>query len=108
MANTFNSVKQQNVGTTAVDVYTVPASTSAVVIGMTCANKITTETKCTVQIISGVTTTILANSVSIPTNETYVPIGGVQKIVLKAGEKIRVFSNTANSIDVIVSMLEIA
>jgi hypothetical protein len=37
-----------------------------------------------------------------------IPIGGGQKLVLEAGDSISVNTNTASSVDVILSLLEIS
>lgn len=108
MANTFNNAKIVGLGTTATILYTVPVGTTTTIIGMTLANKIATGVRVDVEIISGVDIINISKGMAVPTNETYVPVGGVQKLVLKAGEQIRVKSDTAASIDVFASMLEIS
>jgi hypothetical protein len=56
--------------------------------------------------ISGSDFYIIKNAV-IPVGGALVPIGGEQKVVLEAGDAIKVISNNASSADVIVSVLEI-
>jgi len=91
MANTFTRKLSRGVGTTATQVggYTVQASTTAVVVGLTIAN-----------------TSIVTNA-PISSGASLVPIGGDQKIVLITGDKIYVQSSAASSIDAILSIMEI-
>ena len=50
MANNFKNYFAGSVGTSTVDVYTVPASTSATVIGLSIANLITTPISANVMV----------------------------------------------------------
>jgi hypothetical protein len=107
MANTFKNSALASVGTSAGTLYTAPSSTTATIIGLTVAN--ITMTPITIGIyltISGSDFYIIKNAV-IPVGGALVPIGGEQKVVLEAGDAIKVISNSASSADVIVSVLEI-
>ena len=108
MSSTFRSYAAQAVGITPVDIYTVPAVTSTTVIGLSLANVTASAVTATVTITkAGVVTNIVKN-IPIPTGSSVVIVGGEQKLVLEAGNKFSVTSNTASSIDVIGSILEIA
>jgi hypothetical protein len=109
MANTFTRKTQKNVGATAdiIGNYTVPSSTTAIVIGLTCTN--TTGSAITANVFLGnasANTYIVANA-PISSGASLIPIGGDQKIVMITGDKIYVQSSAATSIDAILSIMEI-
>jgi len=110
MANNFKNYFAGSVGTSSVDVYTVPSLTSATVIGMSISNIITTPISANVIVFNSTA----ANSLFMVKNATIapggalVPIGGDQKLVLEAGDKLQVQTGTATSADVILSVLEIS
>lgn len=108
MANTFKNAALAGVGNTAATLYTAPSLTTTTVIGLTVAN--ITMTPITIGIyltISGSDFYIIKNAV-IPVGGALVPVGGDQKVVLEAGDAIKVISNNASSADVIISVLEIS
>ena len=49
----------------------------------------------------------MVKDVPIPANASLVAVGGDQKVVLIAGDKLIITSDTASSVDVIMSFLEI-
>lgn len=110
MANVFRRKSSRNIGATpqVVGGYTVPAATDAVVIGLILANISSTTITGTVTITGsgGNITNIVRNAV-IPVGGSLVVAGGEQKIVLETGDTVNVTSNTAASIDVTMSILEI-
>lgn len=109
MANTFKSYGDAGAGTSASTVYTAPASTTSTVIGMTLANVSTGGVSADVQLVkSGGSSYYLAKSAPVPLGGTFVVVGGEQKLVLETGDRIDVTSDTASSIDTIVSVLEIS
>ena len=111
MANTFK-VKTFGGGSTAADtamtVYTCPASTQTTIIGLTVANITTSQILVTVNLENndGDNVAIIKNA-PIPVGGAFVPIGGDQKVVMEASDVIKVTSDTANSADSTLSILEI-
>jgi hypothetical protein len=108
MANTFK-VKTFDGSSTAanalMNVYTVPASTTTVVIGLTVAN--TTSSQITVDIkLSANSTVFLAKDIPIPAGSSFEYMSG-NKIVMEATHTISVVSDTANSADSTLSIMEI-
>jgi hypothetical protein len=108
MANLFVNKSSRAIGVTNTKVaaYTVAAATTGVVIGISCANILTSAITVTVQVHDGTNfTNVLANAP--------VPVGGAlvitdnQKIVLQTGYGIYVQASVAASVDVIMSILEI-
>lgn len=100
MANTFVNYTGAAVGTTPSTVYTVPAATTAVMIGMNVANVTAAQITVDVQ-VAGV---YLVKGVAIPAGSSLSVLDG--KIILEAADTAVVTSNTAASVDVIISVLE--
>ena len=109
MANIFTSALTNNVGTTVTTVYTADTAnlTSATIIGMTLANNQGSEVAATVSLERGGITVDLITDVPIPQGSSFVPVGGDQKVVLLLNDVLTVKSSVTNSIDVVVSLLEI-
>ena len=108
MANTFKNRTLRAVGTSATDVgAVVAASTQTTLIGMTMANITTGVINVTATVNDGTNTTHIVKDAPIPTGGSLILLGGDQKVVLMTGDKVIVTSNTASSVDVIMSFLEI-
>jgi biopolymer transport protein ExbD len=100
MANTFKNYTSASVGTGATTTYTVPSSTTAVVIGCNLANRTTSQIAVDVQ-CAGV---YLVKGAPIPANSALSVLDG--KVILETTDTVVVTSDTASSADVIVSVLE--
>lgn len=108
MANTFKNNFLKNATTTAANAYVTPAATQTTIIGMTIGNTTASPITANVTIVSGGVTHFLVQNATISNGGALVPIGGDQKLVMEAGDFMQVQTSTANSADVIVSVLEIA
>ena len=108
MANTFKNAAAAATGTSEVSVYTVPSSTTTTVIGLTMANVTagTIEADIRVYDSSGTAHYYLIKSAEIFTGGALVAVGGDQKLVLETGDIVKVKSDTASSIDTIISVME--
>jgi len=108
MANSFKNAVTSGIGDSAADVYTAPASTTTTVIGMTVANihSSAIAVDVTVTDTSGSVTAYIVKAAPVPVGGSLVVIGGDQKLVLETTDKISVTSDTASSVDAIVSVLE--
>ncbi len=109
MANTFKS-KSFNGSSTAANtlmtVYTVPSTTTAIVIGLNLANISNSLISVNVQVIKSVGDDIyVAKSVPIPTGGALELMTG-NKYVLETGDIIKVSSSVANSLDSMLSIME--
>jgi hypothetical protein len=100
MANTFKSYKEESIGTSSVSVYTVPSGTTAVVIGFTLSNKISSQITVDVQFDS----TYLLKNTPIPPGSTLSALDG--KIILEEGTVIMITASNAISVDAILSVVE--
>lgn len=108
MANTFKSFGLSSVGTTLTDAYTAGTGVTATVIGTSIANVgVSTLVTVDVTLTKGVTDFYLIKNAPIVPGGTLVVVGGDQKVVLEPGNKIKVKSSLASSVDVVVSVLEI-
>ena len=107
MANTFKLKTKANVGITTQNVYVVPSATTTVVIGITLAN--TSGSGCLVGV--GITrpssddVKVLKN-VPIPQGSS-LEFMSVNKVVLEAADTLTVNSDTNNSIDASLTIMEI-
>jgi hypothetical protein len=109
MANTFKNAAAAATGTSEVSVYTVPSSTTTTVIGLTCANVTSTSPiKVSIRVYDASATAhfYVVKNAEIFEGGALVAVGGDQKLVLETGDIIKIISDTASSIDTIVSVME--
>ena len=109
MANIFYRKMSANVGNTAVTLgsYTVGSNTKAVVLGLTLANRAGATINADVYINNGSDNYYLVKAAPINVGGALVPIGGDQKLVLQAGDNVKVRSDSATSLDAVMSIMEI-
>lgn len=100
MADIFKNYTAASVGTTPSTVYTVPAATTSITIGLTVANTIANQITVDVQ-AAGV---YVIKDAPIPSGSALSVLDG--KIILEAADTVVVTANTASSADVILSVLE--
>ena len=108
MANTFK-VKTFDGSSTAanaaMNIYTVPASTTTVVIGLTIANTSSSQILVDIKLNAGANV-FLAKDIPIPASSSFEYMAG-NKIIMEANHTISVISDTANSADTTLSIMEI-
>ena len=98
---------------TEMTIYTGKSSTETTIIGMSIANITSSQILVDVKIESNSSDTetnanvFLIKDAPIPVGGTLVPVGGDQKIVLQATDVLKVQSDTANSADTVLRVLEI-
>ena len=107
MANTFKLKTKANVGITTENIYVVPSATTTVVIGITLANVSGAGAVVGVGITrpSADDVKVLKN-VAVPQGSTLEFMGG-NKVVLEATDTLTVNSDTNNSIDASLTIMEI-
>jgi hypothetical protein len=108
MANQFNKTLNIGVGTSPVEVYSTGASTRATVIGINIANTTDDTVFVNIQLkdennITG----FVVKDAEIPPGSALAAMGGDQKLVMDPLNYLIISSDTASSIDVVVSVLEI-
>ena len=110
MANTFKRKYSSSVGTTATVIgdYQVLASVQTTVIGMSCSNTSasTISVDAYLQAPNG-DVVYLIKGAPVPSGGSLVIVGGDQKVVMETGDKVKIVSDTASSLDVVMSILEI-
>ena len=112
MANAFLSETDTAIGTSAATIYTCPSSTETT-IGLSIANIVTSQVAVDVKLngagrTSGAVDNVhLVKAAPIPVGGSLVVVGGDQKVVLEPGDTITVESDTASSVDVVLSHLDI-
>ncbi|MEK9896026.1 MAG: hypothetical protein VW518_06315 [Burkholderiaceae bacterium] len=109
MANTFKRKLSRSIGTslTAVGSYTVASSTQVTVIGLAVSNTTASQVLVDATVNDGTNDTYLIKDAPIPVGGSLVIIGGDQKVVLETLDSIKVKSDTASSVDAVMSILEI-
>tara|TARA_R100000773_G_C4134812_1_gene64050 strand:- start:179 stop:523 length:345 start_codon:yes stop_codon:yes gene_type:complete len=113
MANAFLSETDKEIGTSTATVFTCGSSTESTIIGLSVANRVTSQILVDVELDASSRTSgsedkvFLVKDAPIPVGGTLVVIGGDQKVVLEPGDAIKVTSDTASSADVVLSHLDI-
>ena len=109
MANTFKLKTKANVGVTTVGIYTAPAATTTVVIGITLSN----TSGSGVNVGGAVSRTSatqddvhLLKNAPIPQGSSLEFMGG-NKVVLETNDQINVDSDTNSSVDAALTIMEI-
>jgi hypothetical protein len=110
MANTFTRKLSRNIGTSADDIgnYTVPLATTTIVVGLSVTN--TTGSAITASVFiqdAAVANTYVITNAPVSSGSSLIVGGGDQKLVLIEGDKVFVQSSAANSIDAVMSIMEI-
>ena len=109
MANTFKSITKTGGATAAntdITVYTVPASTTTIIIGLTISNLINTSITADVKLENADGDNIhIGKNLPIPSGSALNALTG--KVVMETGDILKVQSDTANSADIALSIMEV-
>ena len=110
MANTFKVKTSENSSTNAdtfATVYTVPSSTTTIVLGLTIANLLSQSIESTVFLENADGDNVnIAKLAAIPAKSALELMTG-NKYVMETGDVLKVKSDIANSFDVTLSIMEI-
>ena len=108
MANTFKSYTKTTVTNSLTDIYTVPSATTSIVIGISLANILdngnTVYADVKVDKSTGDDVFLIKNA-PLYAGAAFT-LSDTGKIILETGDKIQAISNTASSVDILVSVLE--
>ena len=117
MANTFKLKSKTNVGVTTVGIYTVPSSTTTVVIGITLANTsgsginvgvgVSRAAEGAVGLGTGHDDISFLKNTPIPQGSSLEVMSG-NKIVMEASDIFKAESDVNNSLDVALTIMEIS
>ena len=108
MANTFKSTTSGSIGTTLTNVYTCPGSTTTIILGASLANIDNNNIGGSIKLAKNGTGVGVDD-----VKEAPVPVGSAvevmagNKVVMEAADVLQFQSDTASSLDVTVSLLEI-
>ena len=108
MANTFKNKVfngDSSLANSDMAVFTVPSSTTTVVIGLTLANTGSTQILADIKLNAG-QVVFLAKDIPIPVGSSFEYMAG-NKIVMETGHSLIVQSSVANSLDTVASIMEI-
>jgi hypothetical protein len=109
MANTFYRKTQANIGATATQVggYTVSSSATTICVGLSISNTTGAAVNASLHINNGNNNYYIVKNAPIAAGGTLIPVGGDQKVVLQFNDNVYVKSDTATSLDVYMSIMEI-
>ena len=112
MANNFRNSLKPSIGTANTTVYQAPLATQSTVIGLSIANRTTSNTITVSAYVldsaNSYTSTYIVNNATVPIGGTLVVVGGDQKMVLKPNDSVQVTSSVVGSADCILSALELS
>ena len=112
MANTFKLKTKAGIDASLVTIYTVPANTTTVIIGLTISNikgsSVTSDAQIVTASSSGENAddVYLVKDIPLPTGSSIEIMSG-NKIVLEAGDVVKVRGSVTNAIDALLSVMEI-
>lgn len=101
--NTFKTITAA-ITTTATTIYTAPAGVSSIVLGTQVANVSTGDAVITAWHVRGITATELVKNFEIPFGDAIGILSG--KLVLQAGDGLRVLAAADNTLKITLSILE--
>ena len=111
MANTFKSTTSGSIGTTLTNVYTCPGSTTTIILGASLANIDNNNIEGSIKLAKngtgvGVDDVFIVKEAPVPVGSAVEVMAG-NKVVMEAADVLQFQSDTASSLDVTVSLLEI-
>ena len=110
MANTFYRKTLANVGLIAntIGSYTVGGGVTSIILGLSVANTSGSTVYASAFIANGASLTYLVKSAPVSAGGALVIIGGEQKVVLQTNDNVKIVSDTVNSLDCVMCIMEIA
>jgi|TARA_R100001163_G_scaffold51482_1_gene38874 hypothetical protein len=105
MAQDFERVLKQNVGTSATEIRAAANSDDAI-IGMRFANKSTSAVTVDATVKNGGTSYYLIKDAPIPSGGSLELIDGGSKVVLQSGDSVEALADTASAVDCILSVVD--
>ena len=106
MSNTFKRTVLANIDTALATVYTVPSTTTTVVIGLTLANIAASSITASVQLATAGDDTYIVKDIPIPVGSSVEIMAG-NKIVMQTTDILKVSGSATNSVDATMSYMEI-
>tara|TARA_R110002012_G_scaffold88030_1_gene217247 strand:+ start:97 stop:438 length:342 start_codon:yes stop_codon:yes gene_type:complete len=112
MANTFKLKTKAGIDASLVTLYTVPSSTTTVIIGLTIANVKGASVTADAQIVTASSSgenaddVYLVKNIPLPTGSSIEIMSG-NKIVLQTGDIVKIKGSTTDAVDALLSIMEI-
>ena len=112
MANTFKLKTKAGIDASLVTIYTVPSSTKTVIIGLTIANAKGSSVTADAQVVTASSSgenaddVYLIKDIPLPAGSSIEIMSG-NKIVLEAGDVVKVRGSVTNAVDALLSVMEI-
>ena len=112
MANTFKLKTKAGIDASLVTIYTVPANTTTVIIGLTISNIKGSSATSDAQIVTASSSgenaddVYLVKDIPLPTGSSIEIMSG-NKIVLEAGDIVKVKGSVTDAVDALLSVMEI-
>ena len=108
MPTALKNALSSSIGTTPVDLYTAPVSTTTTLVALTLANRHAAIVTADISVTdtSTGTTCYILKGVEIAVGGAEVPIGSVQRLVLEETDKITISCNTSGGVDAILTLME--
>jgi hypothetical protein len=112
MANTFKLKTKAGIDASLTTVYTVPSSTTTVIIGLTVANVKGASVTADAQIVTASSSgenaddVYVVKDIPLPSGSSIEVMSG-NKIVLETGDIVKVKGSTTDAVDAILSIMEI-
>ena len=112
MANTFKLKTKAGIDASLVTIYTVPSSTKTVIIGLTIANVKGSSVTADAQVVTASSSgenaddVYLIKDIPLPAGSSIEIMSG-NKIVLEAGDIVKVRGSVTNAVDALLSVMEI-
>ena len=85
--------------------YTSPSGVKSILIGGTFSNLTNNNVNITVEVVTGVTSTTIANDIPVPTGSSFV-ISDAGKTVLTGDDVVNIYCDTENAIDATLGILQ--
>ena len=85
--------------------YTSPSGTKSILIGGTFSNLTNNNVNITVEVVTGITSTTIANGIPVPTGSSFV-ISDAGKTILAGDDVINIYCDTEDSIDTTLGILQ--
>ena len=108
MASTFRNILKTNIGTNgATPVLTTGATAKTTVIGLSLSNLTENVVLANIRLNDGSTNAYFVKEVPVPPNQSLRVINGGEKLILGSSTTVTITSNIDNSLDLVMSFVEI-
>ncbi|CAB4125881.1 hypothetical protein UFOVP181_357 [uncultured Caudovirales phage] len=109
MATVFKNILHSGLGTSPVTVLTTASNAKTTVIGLSLTNMTDSIVLASIQIEDtvGLTSAYYLKDVILPPNQSLRVVNGGERLVLGVSTKINITTNTASSLDLVLSYVEI-